>query len=681
MDMDSVKLDLHALPLETLQQIAGHVDRSHRPSLYAFGLASKTCHSATLPLIFHHIHLSISSREALQRNVNALVTTLSRTASAGHVRYLSIKGSFRLSGASRIEGYKSHTSDRHSWFETTGVDEILGGEEPSFPSPHVVYDEPVIAKSSEEDLAWAPVVGLIQTLPRLSKLVYDCRNQFPPTLLDALHDHHPQCKLYHLTFRLRTLLWGTPYPYEMALASSPCLYSVKVECCRRDSEGDDDFNQEAMMEIVASLAPNLKKVVVVNLTPENSRRYYRRPREPWRGLPGFVSGRSIGSLTSLSLLGAVDLRPPGLLQAWARHTDFSRLRHLALGGGYGCEGAGVNDEGMEWIAQNCSFPRLKTLRIRMQRDDMEAERPNYANNAITFFREFEPLDQLSVSGPLEPKILDAILDQHGPTLKKLTLRPSEQAFTPSNHRVRRDIPMTFTKEHILQIHTQCPALQELAISVKRTKSDTLEAEMYKSFGQMAQLKSLFLTLDCSDWGVMRDADSRDDASFDAFDRESCKILGFLKKGRLRETLMNCAVDETLVRSIWETIYSSKVGRGLESLKVWTTGGGQWGTSVNNASIPPVVNHLSRSWLVERVCRDDGDVTRVKELGRRVREARDQEQTDEYRRRAEYLRKEKDIVMEPGDVEEDSEIMQVFRRVWPRKEGSRDWREDWSSLPL
>ncbi|TVY44670.1 hypothetical protein LOCC1_G005843 [Lachnellula occidentalis] len=684
MDMHSVKLDLHGLPLETLQQIAGHVNRSHRPSLYAFGLASRTCRGATLPLIFDHLHLNINSREALQRNVDALVPILSQTESAGHVRCLSIKGSFRLSDAPRSEGYRYGSEIRHSWFAATGVDEILGGEEPYQLSPHVVYDEPVIARSSEEDLAWAPVVSLIHTLPHLTKLIYDCRNQFPPSLLDALHDHHPQCKLYHLTFRFRTLLWGTPYPYEMALATSPYLYSVKVECCQRDSDGDDDFNQEAIMELVAGLAPNLKEVVVVNLTPDYSRRYYRRPREPWRGLPGFVSGQSIGSLTSLSLLGAVDLGSLGLLQAWARHTDFSRLRHLALGGGYGCENIGVNGEEMEWIAQNCSFRQLKTLGVRMDRDDFHVERPNYVNNAVTFLRAFEPLDQLSVSGALEPKILDAILDHHGPTLKKLTLRPSEEEFSVSNLRVRRDIPMTFTKEHILQIHSQCPALQELAISVKRTKSDRLEAEMYKSFGQMAQLKSLFLTLDCSDWRVMRDADSPADASFDAFDRENCKWFGseFLKNGHLRETLMNCAVDETLVRSIWETICRNKVGQELESLKVWTTGGGHWGTTRTNCAIAPVVNHLSRSWLVERVCRDGGDdIINVRELGRRVREARDQKQTDEYRRRAEALGEQEHLTISPRDVAEDSPVVQAFRRVWPPKEGSRDWRDDWSSLPL
>ncbi|TVY13881.1 hypothetical protein LARI1_G009217 [Lachnellula arida] len=684
MAMDSVKLDLHSLPPETLQQIAGHLNSAHRPSLYAFGLASKTCRNATLPSIFRDIHLAISSREGLQRSVDALVKTLSRTESACHVRCLNMKGSFRLSDRPRVEGYQSGSPwDRRSSFEASGVDEILVDEEPYSSSPHIVYDEPVIAKSSDEDLAWAPVVGLMKTLPYITKLVYRCRNQFPPSLLDALHDHHPQCKLYHLTFRLRTLLWGTPYPYEMALATSPCLYSVKVECSRRDSDGDDDFNQEAMMELVAGFAPNLKEVVVVNLIPENSRRYWPRPREPWRGLPGFVSGRSIGSLTSLSLLGA-SLRPPGpfqTFQTWAMHTDFNRLRHLTLGGGYGCENVGIDGEMMDWIAQNCSFPRLKTLRIRMERDDYEVERPNYANNAIALLRTFEPLDQLSVSGPLEPKILDAILYQHGQTLKTLNLHPSEQGFVAENLRFRRDIPMTFTKQHVLQIHAQCPALEELAISIKRTKSDSIEGEIYKSFGKMERLKSLFLTLDCSDWRVSRDPDSIDETSFDAADREIFNLGGLLKKGHVRETLMNCAVDETLARSIWDTICQSKAGQELESLKLWTTGGGHWGRSVFNLSTTLVVKNLSRSWLIERVARDNEDIINVRELGRRVREARDQVETDELKCRAEYYRKEKDIIIEPGDLAEEDTVVQVLRRVWPRKKGSKDWREDWSSLPL
>lgn len=681
MAMDPPKPGLHDLPNETLQQIASHLNNSHRQSLYAFSLASETCHSATSPSIFHHIHLNISSRKALQRDVDALVKALSRTESARHIRCLSIKGALRLFDESKIEGYKSCTPDRHSWFKSTGVDEISGDEEPYYTSPYVVYDEPVIDKSSEEDMAWAPVVRLMKIIPHLTKLVYDCRNQFPPSLLDALHEHHPQCKFYHLTFRFRTLLWGNPYPYEMALATSPCLYGVKLACSWRDSEGDDDFNQEAMLELVAGLAPNLKEVVVMNLMPENAVRYYRRPREPWRGLPGFVSGGSMGSLTSLSLIGNVEWRMPDVLQMWSKHTDFSSLRHLTLGGGYGCENMGMDDEVMEKVAQNYCFPRLKTLCIRLERNDRAVERPNYANSAIALFRSLEPLDELSVSGPLEPEILDAILYRHGQTLRKLSVRPYENEFTLDNGRPRREIPMTFSKEHVLQIQAQCPGLKELAVSIKRTKSDAVEAEIYKTFGKIEQLQSLFLTLDCSDWRVTRDPDSRDDPSFDETDRETFKSLDYLKNGHLRENLMNCAVDETLARSIWETICQNKVGRRLESLKLWTARGGQWGNSGNNGAIPPVINHLSRSWLIERVARDDMNDITVRELGRQVREARDLEMTDGMKRVAEYLRAEKEVEIEPVDVAEDSEVIKVLRRVWPRKEGSTDWREDWSSLPL
>jgi hypothetical protein len=680
MAIDSVKLNLHSLPPEMLQQIAGYLNDSHRPSLFAFGLASKICHNATIPSIFYHIRLEIGSREALQGDVDALVKSLARTESACHIRCLSIKGHLQLPVKPKVEGYKSGTPDRHSWFKTTGVNEILGDEEPFGTTPYVVYDEPVIAKSSEEDLAWLSVVGLIKTLPHLAKLVYDCRNQFPPSLFDALHDYHPQCKLYHLTFRFRTLLWGIPYPYEMALATSPCLYSVKVICSERDSQGDDDFNQEAMMELAAGLTPNLKEVVIVNLYPENSWRYYRRPRESWRGLPGFVTGQSIGSLTSLSLLGEVSLNLLGMLHDWAKHTDFSYLLHLTLGGGYGCENEGMDDEAIEWIVENCSFPQLKTLHIRLGRHDDRTDNPNYVINVITLLSSFKPLEQLSVSGPLEPKILDPILDRHGQTLTKLSLRPSENERSLEAPRVRREIPMTFTKEHILQIHAQCPALEELAVSIKRTKSDALEAEIYKSFGRIGRLRSLFLILDCSNWSVARDPDLEDNTLFDTVDREAWDTREIVKKGHLRETLMNCAVDDTLARSIWEIICQNKVGQKLEALKMWTYGGGQFGNG-HFGYIRDVVDNLSRSWLIERVTRDDGDIINVKELGQRAREARDQQVTDRYERSAYMRRGIDDDVIEPEVVAEGSREVQLFRRVWPRKEGSKDWRKDWSSLPL
>lgn len=85
----------------------------------------------------------------------------------------------------------------------------------------------------------------------------------------------------------------------------------------------------------------------------------------------------------------------------------------------------MNDEAIKWIVENCSFPQLKTLQVRLSRHDFMADNPNSAINAIALLNSFEPLEQHSMSGPLEPKILDAILDRHGQTLTKLSLRPSE----------------------------------------------------------------------------------------------------------------------------------------------------------------------------------------------------------------------------------------------------------------
>lgn len=354
MTTHTVRQDLEGLPPETLQQIAGYLHET--PSLSAFSLASQTCHSAALPSMFRNIHLAVHGRKALQRDVDTLIEILSRTESARHVRRLIITGSLGLD----VEGdtAKLSTDDDYTveWFKTTGAYEIFDGQEPVFnDNGHHVSTEPVIERSSEEDMAWAPVVSLIKTLPGLTTLEYDCRNQFPPLLLDAIQEH--KCKLHHMTFRLRSLLSDTPDPYEMALATSPCLYKAQVRCAWRDSNGDDDFNQEAMMELAAGLAPNLKELVVVELQPPISLLNRRRPRGPWRGLPGFVPGKRTESLTTLTFLGSVYLSVD-IMQSWARHVDFDCLRHLELGGGYTLfefKHRGMCEEEMEWMIQNCLF--------------------------------------------------------------------------------------------------------------------------------------------------------------------------------------------------------------------------------------------------------------------------------------------------------------------------------------
>lgn len=490
-------LSLDGLPQEVLVQIAAYV--AGKQSLYAFALVNKTCNNATNPFVFRGIQLTVRNPERLKLDVDTLLSALSRTESNRHVRSLRLDGALRL----RLDWLPDQGYRAKAWYMSTGLDDILPLEEPVLDELHKYHPGPVVSRVSKSNKAWAPVASMIKALPSLQALVYNCSTQFPPALLDALHEH-PRCKLHHLTFGFQSALPDSLHPYELAVATSPRLHRIKVKSCRRDTNGRDDFTQEAIMELVG-LAPNLKEVDLVHLSPWIPSRLLsrNRPRDWWPGLPGVdPAGRTRGSLPSLSFMGYGWAWEPDLLQAWAQHTGFSCLRHLVLGGSYERE-QGMSAVMLNCIVQNCSFPCVETLRVRLDRDDIMVARPGYTDIAVAFFDLFEPLHELSVYGSLETEILDAIISRHGPVLQKLCLSPWEEPSITSNglRPTERAMPMIFEKSQFLKIQDQCPKLRELTIPVRRTKSDSHEAEIYNSFGRMKRLESLFLILDCSNWRV------------------------------------------------------------------------------------------------------------------------------------------------------------------------------------
>lgn len=647
-----------ALPLEIIQQIANYIEIAYRPSLFTFSLSSKACQKASTFLIFRRINVTVHGGANLESEIDHLVKALSRAGSARYVQCITINGDIRPS--SKIED-----GSEQQWLKSKGLDEILPDMGPQSCSRHyVVYDEPVIQKASAEDLSWAPVVSLIQGIPCLRDLVYNCKSQFPPSLLNTLHNRHPQCRLHHLSFRFRTLLWGIPYPYEMELATSPSLYKVKLLCTYRDSDYDDDFNEEAAMDLAAGLAPNLKEIISVNIMAYRSGSDYRL-KESWHGLPGSQS-KSWGSLLSLALVGA-SLKSPDELQSWAECIDFTCLQHLNLGLSYQFDACTLSGETMKWMAQNHSFPQLKTLKVTLNRNHVFQDRPHYSEDAVSFFQALQPLEQLFVHGPIDTRIVETILSRHGKALQKLSLHPMESPFTYGLGRDPQEIPMEFTKDHLLQIHAQCPILEELWITIRRDMSSPAEAAMYRCFSKMRNLRSLFLTLDCSNWRIYRDPEYN--LQFDGDDQLPVYKLHYepenrLKRGHLRQTIINCAVDETLARSIWNATNQGKIGRRLESLRLWTKGGSECGHLTSVCSDGMIVENLSRSWLIERVPREDRNDFTIRELGGLARESRD-------------------ATLRESPLTRDSESVawQIFSTIWPRREGSKDWRDDWSSFPL
>jgi hypothetical protein len=317
---------------------------------------------------------------------------------------------------------------------------------------------------------------------------------------------------------------------------------------------------------------------------------------------------------------------------------------------------------MEWM-QTQSFPRLQTLSVYLSRNDLWVERPHFSHQAILFFRSFEPLKQLSIVGPMDYQIVDAVLAHYGQSLRKLSLHPLEAIPFQPNGRDPQDLPFHFTKDCVLQLRDQCPNLEELTILVKRNMSRASEAKLYKCFGEMKALRALSLILDCSNWRVTRDPTYEPD--FDEQDREPVDAeRQWLKIGDVKETLINCAIDEALACSIWKTISQIKTGRPLERLKLWPTEAGEYGTGLRMSyKFKGVIHELARSWLIERDPRGDEeeeDFT-VKEL--------------QLERRLMF--RERDVIFLSHF--EQPWIWGICRSIWPSRDGTDDSREDWSKF--
>jgi hypothetical protein len=316
---------------------------------------------------------------------------------------------------------------------------------------------------------------------------------------------------------------------------------------------------------------------------------------------------------------------------------------------------------MEWI-QTQSFPRLKSLDVYLSRDNRHVERPHFSQQAISFFRSFEPLKQLSIVGSMDQQIVDAVFACHGQSLRKLSLHPLEAIPLPPMGRDPQDIPFHFTKDCVLQLRDQSPNLEELTILVKHNMSRTSEANLYKSFDEMRKLRALSLILDCSNWRVTRDPTNKPDFDEQLQEHVGAEYPSWLKRGDVKETFINCAIDEALACSIWRTISQIKTGRPLERLKLWPTGAGEYGTGTRMTwKFSGIVYELARSWSIER--RGDTQDFTVKELQRERR----------------LMLRERYASFMSHRQKHDAWVWSICRSIWPSQDGSDDSQEDWSKL--
>jgi len=680
-------LSLDSLPFIVLQRVCDYLDRNHTSSLVAFARASKSCYSAATSLLFRTLKFSSTTNTTttpshLAEDVQHCHEMLQRAAGFRHVRRLIVDGPLSSSppqAGPRYQGRPWHRPKISA--EERGYDGRLFDQAlPSHYGQDFEPDDTPATAVYETNDVWRPLASLVKQLPLLTDLIYGCPGQFPPCLLEALHQHQPQCRLHIKTFKLRSLNAPSTDPYELVLATSPCLYSIRVRCDMQYgqiTEKVQNFNYEAVQSLVAGLAPNLRKVHISHASWGATLHGFP-PCQPWKG---FVpppskqvqgSSPSSGSLRCLGIRVGDDLIGTQLIETWKAHTDFSKLQILRLE-------TFVSQDTLECLAASSSFPSLRELVLRLAgRQISRPQTTEFYDIVDRFLCSLPPLSSLKLDGELHRLSIDSILEHRGSALRQLCLSPSVGDKHPS-------------PEDIARIGVHCTLLEDLVLTIHRSKGDATEVATYQALGSPPKLQYLSLVLDASNYTILGpdalgDFDDEDDdapypetpndPSFDDFDQQFF-TRGYIsfrhpRNGHIRDAFLNCAVDEALVRAIFWTISSGKPPADgsssslpLEKLHIRVRGGGCFGQNYSVGSVSTVVVQLGRSWLCERSPRDD---CRQELMTRDLGPARLERPVWQPEVEASQL---------PQDVEP------IFRRLWPAttRGGGDDWRNDWRSLPL
>ncbi|KAJ5104970.1 hypothetical protein NUU61_002317 [Penicillium alfredii] len=614
--------DFKRLPLEIIQIITSYLDTNHPPSLVGFACTNNFCYAAAAPFLFHTLNFPVeyeSSFQDIAERVQTYTRSLQRVAGFQYVHRVMLHHPWPESKRNAME--RGHATDREVGNEQNldaRLDTFLDGLD------YILYDAPGDIPGINE--AWKPLADLIRSLPALADLLYSCAGQFPPCLLDALHESQSLCRLHLYTFGL--------WDFGHQLATSPCLHSITVlqNQSAHISGQDSEYTTKTVMRMAAKLAPNLKHVHL-----------WQNPQEPdaeWTPSKGLGQdstdldpGTTLGSLDRLQFSGFRRNLTKRDFDLWRQYTDFSTLKELKID--TQVEGAALNALA---ATPNAGFPCLQTLDLTTSCDSPLEERHTFYKTAERFLLSLPPLSALLLR-PWHSEFPLASVLRHHNTLEGLTLPALQGEF------------MTESQIDLIKAHSQ--HLRHLEIMLHRT-----DAHLCKKLGSMPRLQSLDLELDPSDrWGYP-DKIPPTKPNLSEYDQQACVVpgVGEFRVGWIRDALINSAVDQTLACAFFVDVSAGKMGAGslgLERLclKVRSVGGlVEYGDDFQG-----VVNSLNRSWLVERNPRDDcQNIPVVKDRGQ-------------------FTWFEEDT-LPPW-------LVPIFRSIWPETSSGSCWKDDWHSPPL
>lgn len=599
-------LFLHSLPREVLLIVTDILASEHLPSLHAFSLASKSCCAIAKSNRFQNIHFETVAENRLFVDIEHWEGILQRHNAYSSVHRLTVHGFIPLTKYNHPSYSETPNIPLSSQRPCPGEDEWTDLESRY---SNVLYPGPKPA-DLETMTAWEPLARFIKKLSGLRDLLWTAWAAFPPCILEVLHQDLPKCRIHLRSSTLKHLYGSSPLPagyesYECALATSPSLSSLAFRM--GNVQNAAVCTERAVLRMAAGLAPNLTQVYMqyvnqfpliydyIELKPPRAHLFTKPPAYPSR-------------LRSLTLHGPT----PESTETWNKYTLFSNLTTFQLHGDYKYD--------LLSKLSTYDFHSLKSLVLRFTNNIAPRCRSGFVahldTNPDSFLTKLPPLESLLISAPWAEHPLSIPFEHHGTKLRKLGLLLSLPPRRPGR------------KPHIAlnqinQIKAHCHYLRHLIIRIPRAQGDAHEVEIYRAL-DIASLSSLTIELDCT---ALNDD--------------------------IKPTLVNLAIDEKLVRSIFSTITnSSSPSSLLQTLRVEVF--------MNTPYCKLEIFHaLMRETIWEAFRAPDGIFVHES-----LRDKR-----DTWRKR----------IAAADDWIGDVPVEKEFRELWPSWGGH--WMEDWHSFPL
>ena len=611
-------------PVEIVERICDYLDRY---SVFQLALVSRNYRNGTASRMFHTVSVRCTSPDTFRENCEYANSILASPRKARQVRHLRVLGI--------VLGDKSNQRDWDS--------------EPS------IYDHGLDKAGGifTDNVNCERIVRIMVQLTAMRDFTWDVVDQLPSKVLRLLHESSPLVRLHMPILCLKSLVLSPKDPicidpYELELATSPCLHSLGQTYMIGFRGQEMDYNSCAVFEIVAGAAANLRKAEI-SLNPDLL-------DGPW--LPGTILKDSSGSASHLEHLSVStqyhlrssrrlsdsDMDNIGSLVKLRMMMDFSALRTLRIRDSLAASH-------LRWLTEECQFPSLDSLDLELwdvyNPYEMEIE-------LNSFLHSLRPLRSLKLRGRYFPSTVPVVLDHSGRTLQCLHL-PMPDQYEAWGADSDPDLWAFADADLIRAIQGKAPLIEDLALCIQRSAGDAEEVAIYRELGKLTSLRHLHLSvfhpLEYLWVGTLMSPQ---------YDRLSERCMD-----ESVDLVISLAIDEALVESIFDTISSAKPPRAvpLETLKYRVNALDRECRFLSKHDWIKLLAYVARSYDCTRNLRDDRPHPCFIE----------EYQSHSYQR----SRLEEDDVFHERV---DEYFMPILQKVWPGVEG-RDWMRKWHSFPL